>query len=343
MTEKPIRIGIIGAGENTKSRHIPGFKKIKNVEIAAICNSTPESTQKAARALRIPLAFNHWSELVASPDIQAVVIGTWPNMHFPATMAALNADKHVLCEARMAMNAKEAQIMRDTARQKPHLVTQIVPAPFSLSHDDAIKRILAEGHIGTPLVVTVHDGNDFINREQKITWREDIDKSGYNTMSLGIWYETVMRWLGPAVRVTAMGKIFVKTRQNENEELQSIQIPDHLNVIADMACGAQAHFHISKVTGLAGESGVCIYGDNGTLKFSGNRIYGAQKKTAKFKEIKIPPEMIGVWRVEEEFINAIRGMEKIKHTTFEDACKYMEFTQAVMDSIKTGKTVSLPL
>lgn len=49
------------------------------------------------------------------------------------------------------------------------------------------------------------------------------------------------------------------------------------------------------------------------------------------------------WRVEEEFISAIRGHEKIKFTTFEDGVKYMEFTDAVAISSMTGQAVELPL
>jgi predicted dehydrogenase len=51
----------------------------------------------------------------------------------------------------------------------------------------------------------------------------------------------------------------------------------------------------------------------------------------------------GKWRVEEEFVNAIRGQEKITHTSFDDGVKYMEFTEAVTRSAQTGQAVSLPL
>ena len=43
--------------------------------------------------------------------------------------------------------------------------------------------------------------------------------------------------------------------------------------------------------------------------------------------------------MEEEFVNAIRGREKIARTTFEDGVRYMEFTDAVTRSATTGQTV----
>ena len=52
---------------------------------------------------------------------------------------------------------------------------------------------------------------------------------------------------------------------------------------------------------------------------------------------------VGGWRVEEEFVAAIRGTEKISHTRFEDGVQYMEFTTAVRRSWQQGVTVALPL
>ena len=59
--------------------------------------------------------------------------------------------------------------------------------------------------------------------------------------------------------------------------------------------------------------------------------------------LEIPPEKAGRWRVEEEFINAIRGIEQVTHTTFEEGVRYMEFTEAVTRSAQTSMKVPLPL
>jgi predicted dehydrogenase len=47
------------------------------------------------------------------------------------------------------------------------------------------------------------------------------------------------------------------------------------------------------------------------------------------------------WRVEEEFVNAIRGREKVSRTTFEDGVRYMEFTEAVARSAALGQAVDV--
>src|SRR5690242_15288425 len=102
MAEQRIRVGIVGAGANTRLRHIAGFRQIPGVELAGVVNSNPESTARVAAEFGIPKTYASWEQLVADPDIDAVQIGTWPNLHSAVTCAALKAGKHVLCEARMA-------------------------------------------------------------------------------------------------------------------------------------------------------------------------------------------------------------------------------------------------
>ena len=90
-TTSAIRIGIVGAGANTRSRHIPNLKSQTGVEIVSVCNRSAESSDRVAKEFGIPRVCQHWKELVESSDIDAVVIGTWPYLHCPVTLAALAA------------------------------------------------------------------------------------------------------------------------------------------------------------------------------------------------------------------------------------------------------------
>ncbi|MDE0322730.1 MAG: Gfo/Idh/MocA family oxidoreductase [Candidatus Poribacteria bacterium] len=343
MAQDTIRVGIIGAGGNTTSRHIPGLQAIEGVEIVGVCNRSQESSQRVADQFGIPKTYGNWQDAIADPDTNAIVIGTWPYMHCRATVAALEADKHVMCEARMAMNAKEAHIMRMASRQKIHLIAQIVPSPMTLRVDNTIKRLIAEGYIGDVLAVEARAGGAFLDSEAPLQWRQDFDLSGLNIMSMGIWYEALIRWIGEATRIMAMGKTFVKMRPDADGVMRSVRIPEHIDVVGDLACGAQLHIQVSNVAGLAGAPEVYIFGSNGTLRFSGNKLYGGQKDDTELTEVDIPASEAGAWRVEEEFVNAIRGGEVITHTDFETGVKYMEFTEAVTRSMQSGTAITLPL
>ena len=343
MAQQTVKVGIIGAGGNTRSRHIPGLQAIEGIEIVGVCNRSQESSQRVADEFGIPKTYGNWQDAIADPDTNAIVIGTWPYMHYRATVAALRADKHVMCEARMAMNAREAHIMRTASRQKTHLIAQIVPSPMTLRVDNTIKRLIAAGYLGDVLAIEARAGGAFLDSEGPLQWRQDFDLSGLNIMSMGIWYEALIRWVGEATRIMAMGKTFVKMRPDADGVMRSVRIPEHIDVVGDLACGAQLHIQVSTVAGLAGAPEVYVFGSNGTLRFSGNKLYGGQKGDAELTEIDIPDTEVGGWRVEEEFVNAIRGNEVITHTDFDTGVKYMEFTEAVTRSMQSGTAITLPL
>jgi predicted dehydrogenase len=266
-------------------------------------------------------------------------------MHCPITLAALEADKHVMCEARMAMDASQARRMYEASILKPHLVTQVVPSPHTLKVDPIIKKMVADGFLGDILVIEVRVyENNFVDEQTPLHWRQDAERSGLNVMGLGIWYEAIMRWVGEATHVEAMGKTFVKMRRNpQSEALMAIKIPDHLNVLAEMACGALASFSFSSLTGHGGEQTANLFGSQGTLCLRNGKLFVGKRGEESLAEVELPKNRRSGWRVEEEFINAIRGMEPITHTTFADGLKYMQFTEAVSLSIATSRKISLPL
>ena len=233
--------------------------------------------------------------------------------------------------------------MRNASRENTHLIAQIVPSPFSLRVDNTIKRLIADGYIGDVLAVEVRAGGTFLDPDAPMHWRDDFNLSGFNIMSMGIWYEALLRWVGEATEIMAMGKTYVRMRKDADGVMRPIRIPQHIDIVGDMACGAQLHIQVSTVAGLVDGPEAFIFGSAGTLRFANNSLYGGQKDDDALTEIPIPAEEEGGWRVEEEFVSAIRGNEAITHTNFEDGVKYMEFTEAVTRSMTTGKAIPLPL
>lgn len=111
-----IKVGIIGSG-NISTVHIAGYKALENVELYAVCDLNKERAQKCAETNNIKHVFTDYNEMLKLPELNAVSVCTWNNAHAPATIAALKAGKHVLCEKPMAMNTKEAMEMERTAKE----------------------------------------------------------------------------------------------------------------------------------------------------------------------------------------------------------------------------------
>ena len=127
--------------------------------------------------------------------------------------------------------------------------------------------------------------------------------------------------------------------------MKAVEIPEHLDVIAEMHCGAQANMQFSSISGLAeNHQDIWIFGSEGTVHLNlNNNVLKYGPRDGELAPVSLIKCKYSEWRVEEEFISAIRGVEPIKYTTFEDGFRYMEFTEAVALSRKTGNTVNLPL
>jgi predicted dehydrogenase len=265
-------------------------------------------------------------------------------MHCEMTLAALEAGKHVLCEARMAMNAAEGRRMLEASRKAPRLVAQLVPAPHTLETDSTLQSLLADGYVGEVLAVELHASQGrFVDADGALHWRHQVALSGHNILNMGIWYEAMMRWLGPARRVMAMTKLAVGRRRDSGGTWHDVEVPDHVDILTTLKRDAVAHLRFSAVTGLAPAAGVWIFGSEGTLRLEADakRLSGGKRGDKELREIPIPSARRVGWRVEEEFVNAIRGREKITRTSFEDGVRYMEFTDAVTRSAAEGRAVDV--
>jgi predicted dehydrogenase len=335
MTDKAIKVGIIGAGNNTRKMHLPQLQAIPGVTIHEVANRTLESGKKVAQDFGIPYVRQSWQDVATSPDIDAVVIGTWPYLHCEATCLALESGKHVLCEARMAMDVKEAEKMLRVSQAHPELVAQLVPAPFTFRVDRILDERIANNTLGKLLHFQVdYQSASLPSPNAALHWRRNKKYTGMNTMVLGIVYESLLRWLPSAEWVSAVGRIFNDTALNpETGKKEAVEVPDYLSVQMQLQNGMLGTFLISETGHCAGTPTVKIFGEQGTLQFEfipGGKLWAASRKESQLKEVTIAKENENHWRVEEEFINAIRGKEAIKLTPFATGVEYMKFTEAVI-------------
>jgi predicted dehydrogenase len=348
MPRKQIRVGIVGLGTNCRQRHVPGLKACADVEIVAVCNRRHESTLAAASEFAIPKTFERWSDLVADPDLDAVLIGTWPYLHCPITLAALKSGKHVLTEARMAMNADEARAMLAASRAHPNLICQIVPSPFGLRADRVVKQLIASGYLGELREIIVLGTNDALaDHQTPLIWRQVSTLSGMNMLTLGILHETLIRWVPDPVRVIAQAHAFTPERLDpKSGMLVRVSTPDSVQVLTVLANGARGVYHASGVTRFGPGSQIHLYGSEGTLKYElapHDRLWGARRGERELREITVSPDQEYGWHVEEEFIAAIRGEQQVQFSDFATGLRYMEFTEAVLLSAANAQPIELPL
>lgn len=339
--ERKLKIGIVGAGDIVRTRHLPNLLEIPGVEIVAVANSTFDSAKRFCDELlpqATPMKF--WADLVALPDLDIIWIGAPPCLHCAVTLSALEAGRHVFCQARMAANLPEALDMLAAARANPHLVTMLCPPPFGLKADLVMRRLLAEQAIGPIHHVRLRSfHSQFLDPAAPPHWRQRIELSGLNVLTLGIYAEVLQRWLGPITSVFAHAKTVFPVRQGYH-----VRIPDLVTVLCRFENGAEGVLEFSGVAGFAPPDTVELYGASGALihNFATDEICLGRAGHPALEPVPIPPEMEGRWHVERDFIAAVRSPGSIQpRPSFEDGVAYMRVVQGVADSIREGREIAL--
>jgi predicted dehydrogenase len=330
---------MVGAGQIARDRHVPGFKRIPGVELVAVVNRRPESSRRAAEEHGFRRTHAHWRDLLADPEVDAVVIGTWPYLHAPITIAALDAGRHVLSEARMAMDGQQARAMLATSLAHPELVAMVVPSPL-LWADRTIERLLADGVAGRLRGASAVWSERWAHGS-RLHWRQQVELSGSNVMSLGIVYETMARWLGHAIAVQAAAHVFEPVKVRADGGRVTVGVPDQLSLVAEFPGPLLATLEMS--TGAAfDERVVHLRGTGGAVRvdFSSSRIELATGAEG-YRPVEVRPGEAGEWRVEREFVDAIRGEGEVRLTDFATGAAYMAFTDAVRRSALEGRRVPI--
>lgn len=332
-----IRVGFIGAGANTRSRHLPGFQEIDDVVCSMVCNRSRESSEKVAKEFNIPRIAETWQDVVNDPGIDAICIGTWPYLHAEITNAALAANKHVLTEARMARNLAEAESMLAASQAKPNLVAQIVPGPMTFEFDATITEFISNGDIGELRELYVTDtGCQFALSDSPITWRQNFELSGRNIMSMGIYHEIIHRWINDEpIWVIADAEIFTTERNDvEKKEKASVKIPDCIAILGRYMSGARMIYQFSGIESGQSRAEIRLNGSKASLRLDlkESALYRADSGSEEEERIEIPSDKRGSWQVEADFIDSIRNGTTVKLTNFELGLKYMRFTNAVYKS-----------
>jgi len=113
--ERLLRIGVLGAGQIAQAAHFESCVKARNAELFAICDVADDLRERMAVAHGAKKTFADYDAMLADPEVEAVIIATADAFHVDASIRALQAGKHVLCEKPMATSVEDAVRLRDAA------------------------------------------------------------------------------------------------------------------------------------------------------------------------------------------------------------------------------------
>ena len=149
-TTRTPRVAIIGCGGIANGSHAPSLKRLQDegaCEVIACADVNEAAAKAMAEKFGIPRHVTDFRALFEMDELDGVTVATPPFVHKEATIAALRAGKHVLCEKPMAMNVAEAKEMAQVARETGKVLTIGHGGRFSAGAQ-AIHERIAAGDLG---------------------------------------------------------------------------------------------------------------------------------------------------------------------------------------------------
>jgi predicted dehydrogenase len=223
----------------------------------------------------------------------------------------------------------------------------IAPSPYGLIGDTYVRSLIASGFLGTLREVHAHGlTSDLADPGTLIGWRQMTRFSGFNMLTLGILYETALRWVPQANRVMAYASKIIPLRpEPETGRMQRVGTPDSVQVLTTHDDGSVGIYRLSGVVHHGPGLGITLYGSEGTISYDLTRdeITGGRRHDPGLAPMPIPDHLRGGWNIEADFVAAIRGERPVTHNPFAVGVRYMQFTEAVARSSRHQQPVMLPL
>jgi len=258
-----IQVGIIGSGFIGPA-HLEALRRLGDVEVVALCDSTREAAESKARALNVPHAYDNVDALLAHPGL-AVVHNCTPNhLHAAINRQILRAGKHVFSEKPLCMTGEEAHELVQLAEQAGvvHGVS-FVYRQFAMVQQAASMR--RAGSVGRLFSAHGTYLQDWMLLETDYNWRVDAAQGGASRAVADIgshWCDTVQFVTGKRiVEVMADLSIVWPTRKasasgtatfSHDDDARYVDRPvsteDIGSVLFRFEDGSKGCFHVSQVS-----------------------------------------------------------------------------------------------
>ena len=356
-----VRTGIIGTSWWAENMYLSSLQNYPQAQLVAICGRNRERADEIAEKYGIPEVYTDYHDLLSHSDLDAVIISSPDDLHYPMTMAALDAGLHVLCEKPLASTAAQAKEMYEKAEAKK-LKTMVLFTYRFLPVFRYVHDLVQSGYIGRPYQAQFHMTAGFFRNDQYL-WRMDQNRANGVLGDLGSHLIDLARWyLGDVAKVTASLGTFVERQGPEGQPLKPAN--DSASLLLEFSNGAQGVAQVSYVTHLAdigAKVNVTLYGEDGTLEgefnffgpTAGGVVHGARHNEENYQKLEVPDELYGdtdrtnilsVFTTQSvgsrAFIDAIYEDRPVS-PTFYDGLKAQEVIDAALESHQTGKWMTL--
>ncbi|MCD8499494.1 MAG: Gfo/Idh/MocA family oxidoreductase [Clostridiales bacterium] len=146
------QIWVVGIGGMGRT-HITNLQqRIPGSEVIAVCARHEDRIRAIQAEFNIPFGYTNYDEMLANPDIDAIVIATGADAHKEQAIKACAAQKHIFCEKPLAKTIADCLAVEQAVAQNPDKKFTVgFMRRFDPSYAEAKARIRA-GQIGKPIL-----------------------------------------------------------------------------------------------------------------------------------------------------------------------------------------------
>ncbi len=300
-----INVGLIGCGEQGRIL-VNAMLKIPDIRFRAVCDIWPQNRTRLERLLKSykhdAEPFEDYKEMLASANIDAVVVATPDFVHAEHSNAAMRAGKHVYCEKLMAHTIEAARSMVVTSRETGKLLQIGHQRRSNPRYQHAKNRVLTEANLlgritnlngqwnravsddlGWPARAAIPDATlnkfGYASMHEFRNWRWFRKYAGGPISDLGAHQIDVYNWFlgaNPASVMASGGNDYYENHEWYDNVMAVYEFPTAAGPV-------RAFYQVLTTTSAGGGYMEYFMGTEGALKMSENPKY-----TALFREARAP-------------------------------------------------------
>jgi predicted dehydrogenase len=343
-----VRVGFVGCGRVTETRHLVALARVRSVEAVALADVDAARLSRVADAYGVARRYDDWRALVADASVEAVAVCVPPALHAEVAVAALEAGKHVFVEKPLALSPDECEVLADAAE---HAAGLKVMVGFNMRRHRLVREareILARGELGRVKLVRTVFASGTRMRPDYPAWRTRRESGGGSLFELGTHHFDLVRFmLGREAR-----EVYASCDDADETSVVTLKTDEGIQVVAALSEGT-GESHELEVYGERGWLRVSCYRADGVERLDAGRYAGSPRERLRraAQTIRALPRLLAQARNGGDYVNsyaeewrhfgeAVRGRAEVE-ATLEDGRRALEIALAAAESSRTGRAVKI--
>lgn len=277
-----VKVAVIGLGPWGREI-LDQLGRLEQADVVAICDNYPAMLKRSATKAPGAALVEDYQTILANPQVQAVIVATATHQHKEIAVAALQAGRHVYCEAPLANSITDAQAIARAAKGALGCVFQAGLQFRSSPQRHFLLPFIRSGALGKTVMARAqwHKKTSWRQpspnpeREQAINWRLQQATSSGLVGEIGIHALDQAAWMLNLQPVAVTGFQSTQLWKDDGRD-----VADTVDVTLEFAGGARLSFNASLATSYESEYEL-LHGSDGTILLRDGKAW-------MFKEVDSP-------------------------------------------------------